>query len=81
MSRKEKLLKKFLETPARKDLTFSGLKTLLTGFGFAIIEGSGSRVKFYNEQKNLLVVLHKPHPSDILNVATVRDIQEVLRQL
>jgi len=34
MSRKEKLLKKFLEVPPKKDLTFEELETLLLSCGY-----------------------------------------------
>ncbi|MBC8237071.1 MAG: type II toxin-antitoxin system HicA family toxin, partial [Helicobacteraceae bacterium] len=66
MSRKDKLLKKFLHIPIKKDLTFSELETLLIAYGYVKIEGNGSAVKFFNKEKDSLINLHKPHPSDIL---------------
>ena len=50
MSKKEKLLKRFLELPARKDLTFPELERLLSSCGYRKIEGSGSAVKFYHQE-------------------------------
>jgi predicted RNA binding protein YcfA (HicA-like mRNA interferase family) len=80
MSKKDKLLLKFLENPPKKDLTFKELNTLLTYLGFIKIEGAGSAVKFYNKDKDLLINLHKPHPSDILKVYLVKQIQNKLKE-
>ena len=81
MSKKEKLLKKFLQIPIKRDLTFSELETLLIAFGYMKIEGAGSAVKFFNKQKDNLINLHKPHPSDILKVYLVKQIQLKLKDL
>lgn len=80
MSRKDKLIKKFLQNPARKDLTFKELNSLLISLNFKKIEGAGSAVKFYNEEKDLLINLHKPHPSDILKVYIIKQIQIKLKE-
>ena len=79
MSKKDKLLKKFLEIPIKKDLTFSDLETLLVSLEFIKIEGSGSAVKFYNKEKDLLINLHKPHPNNLLKVYLIKQIQEKLK--
>ena len=81
MSKKEKLLKRFLHIPIKKDLTFSELETLLLTFGYIKLEGSGSAVKFFNKEKNSLINLHKPHPNDILKVYLVKQIQEKLQEI
>ncbi|AXX84504.1 MULTISPECIES: type II toxin-antitoxin system HicA family toxin [Aliarcobacter] len=80
MSKKDKLLLKFLENPPKKDLTFKELNTLLISLGFIKIEGAGSAVKFYNKDKDLLINLHKPHPSDILKVYLIKQIQNKLKE-
>jgi len=81
MSRKDKLLKKFLAYPIKKDLTFNDLTTLLTACGFIKLEGAGSAVKFYNRSKDILINLHKPHPGDILKTYIVKQIQDKLKEL
>ena len=48
MSKKDKLLMKFLELPPKKNLTFTELDALLGSCGFEKIEGAGSAVKFYH---------------------------------
>ena len=81
MSKKEKLIKKFTTVPGRSDLTFDELETLLESLGYKKIEGSGSRVKFFNEAIRDLILLHKPHPGNILNKATVKDVQKKLKNI
>ena len=80
MSKKDKLLAMFLEIPPKTDLTFKELNTLLISLGFIQIDGAGSAVKFYHKEKDLLINLHKPHPSDILKVYIVKQIQIKLKE-
>mgnify|MGYP000193371153 CR=1 FL=1 len=80
MSKKDKLLIKFLAIPHRKDLIFKELTALLVSLGFKKIEGAGSAVKFYHKKNDLLINLHKPHPSDILKVYIVKQIQIKLKE-
>ena len=79
MSKKDKLIKKFLEIPPRKDLTFKELETLLLSCGFIKIDGNGSAVKFYNQKEDILINLHKPHPSDILKVYLIKQINSKIK--
>ena len=80
MSKKSKLIKKFLERPPKKDLTFEELETLLLSCGYVKLEGKGSAVKFYHQEKDILINLHKPHPSNILKVYVVKQIQVKLKE-
>jgi len=81
MSKKDKLLKKFLSLPIKKDLTFKELETLLLACGFIKLEGAGSAVKFYNKQNDILINLHKPHPSDILKTYIIKQIKDKLEEV
>ncbi|MBE0515679.1 MAG: type II toxin-antitoxin system HicA family toxin [Sulfurimonas sp.] len=81
MSKKDKLLSRFLKVPPNKDLTFDELQTLLISLGYDRIEGSGSAVKFYNKEKDNLINLHKPHPSNILKIYLVKQIQTKLKEI
>lgn len=81
MSKKYKLLKKFLEVPPKKDLTFNELETLLLSCGFFKIDGFGSALKFYNQEKDVMINLHKPHPSNILKVYLIKQIQIKLKEV
>ncbi|WP_457750276.1 type II toxin-antitoxin system HicA family toxin [Sulfurimonas sp.] len=81
MSKKDKLLKKFLKIPPLKDLTFNELETLLCSCGFIKIDGAGSAVKFYNKEKDILINLHKPHPTNILKVYLIKQIQIKIKEV
>lgn len=75
----EKLLKKVLEKPSRNDIKFSEIEALLVNKGFKKKEGKGSRVKFYNDDK--IIILHKPHPGNIVKRYMVEQIQKELEDL
>jgi len=75
MSKKEKLLKRLLSYP--KDFTFDEAETLLSYYGFVLSnkgKTSGSRVKFVSNKTGLPLLLHKPHPSNILKPYQLEDI-------
>lgn len=78
MSKKEKLLSKFLSKPTKKDLTFQELETLLFSLGYKKIEGAGSRVKFVHEITQDIINLHQPHPSPVLKIYQIQYLQEKL---
>ena len=59
MSKKGKLLKKFLEVPPKKDLTFKELETLLLSCGYRKLEGKDSAVKFFHKEEDNSINLHK----------------------
>ena len=81
MSKKDKLLKKFLQIPVLKDLTFQELETLLLSCGFVKTDGAGSAVKFFHRDKDILVNLHKPHPLNILKIYLVKQIQLKIKEV
>ncbi len=80
MSKSEKLLAKFLETPTRSDLTFQDLKIVMNKFGFVMEERAGSRVAFTKEGEQP-IMLHKPHPGNELKQYIVKQLQERFRSL
>ena len=77
MSRQEKLLAKLGNRNAA--FTWSELVTLLNGFHYRQIEGSGSRVKFDNGNPLAMINLHKPHPGNELKSYIKRQIIEHLK--
>lgn len=82
MSEFEKARERILLIP--KDYTYSEAKYLLTQIGFAEYnkgKTSGSRVKFYKEKDNRIILLHKQHPSDVMKVGAVKDLVEHLVKL
>jgi hypothetical protein len=78
MGTKEKLVDRLKSQP--KDFTFEEAERLLTLFGYTKSnkgKTSGSRVMFIDEQKRK-ILLHKPHPGNILKTYALKDIIEKL---
>jgi hypothetical protein len=75
MTKKVKLLERFLSIP--KDFTFDEHTTLLLSMGFEIEnkgKTSGSRVAFVHVDFNKHILIHKPHPSRIINSVYLKNI-------
>jgi predicted RNA binding protein YcfA (HicA-like mRNA interferase family) len=80
MSRREKLIERFLAVP--NDFTYDELVRLLGYYGFIEIstgKTSGSRVRFSNEKKQIINV-HKPHPGNIVRTYVIKQILENLKK-
>ena len=78
MGTKEKLVDRLKSQP--KDFTFEEAERLLTLFGYTKSnkgKTSGSRVMFIDEQKRK-ILLHKPHPGNIIKTYALKDIIEKL---
>jgi hypothetical protein len=79
MSRREKLIKRFLSCP--KDFTWDELVSLLAGFGFEEVspgKTGGSRRRFLNKAQ-IVITLHRPHPQNILKRYQLEQIIEILQ--
>ena len=82
MGRLEKAKERLKAIP--KDYTYSEVRTLLRHIGFEEFnkgKTSGSRVKFYRKKDGLIIMLHKPHPGDVMSVASTRDVYEQLHRI
>lgn len=82
MSKKDKLLKRLKSKPT--DFTYDELKTILNYLGF--IENnkgktSGSAVKYKNNICNREILLHKPHPGNLLKPYQIKLIIETLKKI
>jgi predicted RNA binding protein YcfA (HicA-like mRNA interferase family) len=80
MGTKEKLLERLKGMPT--DFTFAEAERLLTSFGYTKSNKgrtSGSRVMFIDNQKRK-ILLHHPHPGNILKAYTLKDILEKLKR-
>ena len=82
MGQIEKLKEKILKVPA--DLTYDEMKKFLNNLGFEEVtkgKTSGSRVMFYRKEDKVSILLHKPHPGNILHKYAVRQTIETLKNL
>jgi hypothetical protein len=80
MSKQEKLLERFLSIPS--DFTWDELKKVLAAFGYSEIakgKTAGSRKKFVDEYGNL-ILLHKPHPGNIIKKYALKQTIENLNE-
>ena len=78
MSQHEKLLKRLLSKP--NDFEWSEAVTLLGHYGFVVIANSGARRKFKHTDTNKLIIVHAPHPQNILKRYSIDDIIETLKE-
>ena len=79
MSSKEKLVARFLAVPS--DFTFDELERLLAIYGYEKSnkgKTSGSRVVF-KDKAGHPIMLHKPHPGNIVKQYAVRQVLEELQ--
>ena len=80
MGTKDKLRERFLRMPS--DFTFDEMQRLLEGYGYERGDKgrtSGSRVIFKKGDKRP-IMLHKPHPGNIVKVYAMKQVLEELRE-
>lgn len=66
------------------DYTYSEARTLLLRMGFSEEtrgKTSGSRVDFYRESDGKVIMLHKPHPGNIMKPGAVRFLADFLEDI
>jgi hypothetical protein len=81
MTNKEKLKRRIQQLP--KDFTFEELESVLFQLGFKRDnkgKTSGSRVRFYHQEKQLQYLAHKPHPQSIIKEKALKDIVDFLKE-
>jgi poly-D-alanine transfer protein DltD len=79
MSTKEKLIARFKALPS--DFTFEELDRLLNNLGYEKDnkgKTSGSRV-VYKDKDNTPIMLHKPHPGNIIKKYAMKQIYDELK--
>ena len=82
MSRKEKAKQRIQSKP--RDYTYSEAKVFLGQIGFQEYNAgktSGLRVFFYRKSDGVKILLHKPHPGDIMSPGAIDDLYEYLKSI
>ena len=80
MTTKDKLLEKILSN--KKNVTYNEITNILTSFGFVEKnkgKTSGSRICFLHDD-GTKILLHKPHPGNIMKKYAVDIVIEKLRE-
>jgi len=75
LSREEKLIQRLQSIPS--DFTYEEAILLSGRFGYKEMnkgKTSGSRVLLYRENDGRKIMLHKPHPGNIMKKYAVRDL-------
>lgn len=76
MSKKDKLIQKFLST--KRNFLWLDLVAILIALGFRKLEAEGSRVDFVKD--DLVINLHKPHPSKEIKAYALKQVKEKLKE-
>lgn len=82
MSKRNKAIERISKVP--KDYTYTEAKALMSMLGFIeCTKGrtSGSRVSFYREADKKIIMLHKPHPGDVMKVGAVKQLVGFLKEV
>ncbi|MCD7752848.1 MAG: type II toxin-antitoxin system HicA family toxin [Lachnospiraceae bacterium] len=82
MSQLEKAKERIRLRP--KDYTYTEARQLLSQMEFVESNKgrtSGSRIKFYRKRDQKIILLHKPHPGDVMKPGAVRELAEYLTNL
>lgn len=81
MSKLQKAKERILTLP--KDYSYSEAKFLLSQLGFdEYTKGktSGSRVKFYRKADKRIILLHRPHPGDVMKPGALKSLVNYLKE-
>ncbi|WP_365977552.1 type II toxin-antitoxin system HicA family toxin [Thiobacillus sp.] len=76
MSKQDKLIQRIKSRP--KDFTWQELCSLLTSLDYVLLNGAGSRRKFFKATTQTVLILHEPHPRNYLLDYQVKAVVEHL---
>ena len=77
--RQRKTLEAVFATPAKSNIAWADIESLLVAAGCRVVEGTGSRVRF--ECRGIIAAFHRPHPAKEAKRYQVRDAREYLTKL
>ena len=78
-SKQRKTLNEVFKNPVPSNLAWKDIESLLVAVGSEVIEGNGSRVRFYNE--GIIATFHRPHPKKEAKPYQVKDARSFLIQI
>ena len=82
MTQIQKLIEKLMRRPTT--FPYKDFAKIMEHLGFVVEEKgktSGSRVRFYRERDERVLLLHIPHPGNELKAGTIRNIVAFLERL
>ena len=79
MNRKnQRTLDRIIEKPARSDIPWKDIESLIVALGGEISEGRGSRVRIY--LNGVRAVCHRPHPKRVTDKGAVSSMRRFLKE-
>ncbi|WP_257224671.1 type II toxin-antitoxin system HicA family toxin [Acinetobacter sp. YH12108] len=78
MGKTEKLLEKFGNS--KNTFPYKDLVVLLSQLGYEKFEMAGSRVRFFNEKTEHMILLHRPHPENEIKGGALKAVKQALKQ-
>ncbi len=79
MTKREKLLQRFLKDPEPTDFSWNETLSLMESLGFEWKQFSGSHGRFvYLADPEMSIMLCRPHPNPVLKRWAIRQIKERL---
>lgn len=75
----QKTLEAIFRQPVPANLEWRRIETLFLAIGARLIEGSGSRVRFF--LKDVVGTFHRPHPQKEAKPYQVRDARDFLEKV
>jgi hypothetical protein len=81
MGKKDKLIARLKTHP--KDFTMDEVVSLLGFLGFHLKnkgKTSGSRIEFINSETGMKIIMHKPHPDNVLKDYQIKQILIIMER-
>ena len=78
-SKQKRTLAAIYTDPVSASINWKDIESLFISIGADVIEGNGSRVRFYS--KDVIASFHRPHPKKEAKPYQVRDARSFLKQL
>ena len=80
MAKHDRTVSALRKRPIPSNIRWDDVVSLLKSLGFELVKGSGSRRKFFNKDKNVLIICHEPHPQSYIDKGCASDIHEKLKE-
>ncbi|MBU1295195.1 MAG: type II toxin-antitoxin system HicA family toxin [Gammaproteobacteria bacterium] len=78
-SKQKRTLVLVFKDPVLASIVWKDIESLLVSVGAEVIEGNGSRVRFYKD--GVIASFHRPHPKKEAKPYQVKDARNFLKQI
>lgn len=78
-SKQKRTLVLVFKDPVSASIVWKDIESLLVSVGAEVIEGNGSRVRFYKD--GVIASFHRPHPKKEAKPYQVKDARNFLKQI